>query len=142
MIIFDLICEYEHRFEGWFKNSDEFNRQQNSGMLTCPICDSENIVKVPSVSHLNLGKQKKIVEQQIAAQNQQMALAEQVSRYIENNFEDVGVNFAETAKKIHYGEEAQRNIRGMATQKETRELLDEGINVIPLSPNQKKNQPN
>jgi hypothetical protein len=33
---------------------------------------------------------------------------------------------------MHYGEAEQRNIRGQATPEETQELLEEGIQVMPL----------
>jgi hypothetical protein len=44
----------------------------------------------------------------------------------------VGQNFAEEARKMHYGESEERNIRGQASLEETRELLEEGIEVLPL----------
>ncbi len=46
--------------------------------------------------------------------------------------EDVGERFAEEARRIHYGEAAERGIRGQATIEQTEELLDEGIAVMPL----------
>jgi hypothetical protein len=53
-------------------------------------------------------------------------------RHVMANTEDVGTRFAEEARKIHYGEREERNIRGQATRKETEALLDEGIDVMPL----------
>jgi hypothetical protein len=46
---------------------------------------------------------------------------------------DVGENFAEEARKIHYGEQPERGIRGTATREETQMLFDEGIDVLPLA---------
>ncbi len=137
MIIFDLVCEYDHSFEGWFKNGDEFNSQQSSGLLTCPVCDSENVVKVPSATNINFGKQRDSnrtdSDKHIVNQHQQMAMAQQVSNFIEKNFDNVGEQFSETARKIHYGEEAERNIRGTASQEQTQELMEEGIDVLPIN---------
>ena len=137
MIIFDLTCEFDHSFEGWFKNSDEFTSQQSSGLLTCPVCDSGNVVKVPSATNINFGKQKAKLQsgydKHLVNQQQQMAIAQQVSSFIEKNFEDVGKQFSETAKKIHYGEENERNIRGTATEEQTKELIEEGIDVVPVA---------
>jgi hypothetical protein len=56
----------------------------------------------------------------------------QMARKIIANTEDVGNQFAEEARKIHYGEASERAIRGQATRDETLELLDEGIDVLPL----------
>jgi hypothetical protein len=53
-------------------------------------------------------------------------------RHVIANTEDVGDRFAEEARKIHYGERDERNIRGQATREETEALLDEGIDVLPL----------
>lgn len=48
------------------------------------------------------------------------------------NTEDVGSQFAEEARRIHYGESQQRGIRGQASADETAALLDEGIDVVAL----------
>ncbi len=53
-------------------------------------------------------------------------------KHVMANTEDVGKNFAEEARKMHYGESEERNIRGKASFEETQELLDEGIDVLPL----------
>jgi hypothetical protein len=53
-------------------------------------------------------------------------------RHVMANTEDVGSQFAEEARKIHYGEREERNIRGQATRAETEALIDEGIDVMAL----------
>ncbi len=45
--------------------------------------------------------------------------------------ENVGERFPAEARRIHYDEAPARAIRGVATIDETRELLDEGIVVLP-----------
>ena len=45
--------------------------------------------------------------------------------------ENVGERFPEEARRIHYEEVPTRSIRGVATADETRELLEEGIMVLP-----------
>lgn len=64
-------------------------------------------------------------------QQMQAAMANMV-RHVLANTEDVGPQFAEEARKIHYGEREERNIRGQATREETEALLEEGIEVMPL----------
>jgi hypothetical protein len=56
----------------------------------------------------------------------------QMVKHVVANTEDVGAQFSEEARKMHYGETEQRNIRGQATPEETQELLEEGIQVMPL----------
>ena len=53
-----------------------------------------------------------------------------ISREIEENCEFVGDEFAEEAKRIHYGESEEREIYGGATDEEAEELDDEGIEYI------------
>jgi hypothetical protein len=54
--------------------------------------------------------------------------------YLIANTDDVGRRFPEVARRIHYGEEAHRGIRGQATIEEARELADEGVPAVALPP--------
>ena len=56
----------------------------------------------------------------------------EVAKHVIANTEDVGSSFASEARKIHYGEADERAIRGQATQDQTMELLEEGIDVKPM----------
>ena len=132
MIVFDLFCDNSHAFEGWFRSSEEYNSQQASGLLTCPVCGSENITKKLSASRLNLGKPQQLLAQLSAIQNDAEVLTHQISEYIRANYEDVGNNFARQALKMHYGEIEERNIKGTATVEETTELKEEGVDILPL----------
>lgn len=53
-------------------------------------------------------------------------------RKVMANTEDVGTDFAEVARQMHYGETEERNIRGQTTPAEAMALLEEGIPVMPL----------
>ena len=64
--------------------------------------------------------------------SQMQAAMMKMVRHVMANTEDVGSQFAEEARKIHYGEREERNIRGQATREQTEALIDEGIDVIPL----------
>ncbi|GAA0786345.1 DUF1178 family protein [Roseibium denhamense] len=45
MIKYTLVCETAHTFEGWFRNSDDFETQCERTMVTCPICGSSKVRK-------------------------------------------------------------------------------------------------
>ncbi|MGD8784759.1 MAG: DUF1178 family protein [Thioalkalispiraceae bacterium] len=138
MIVFDLICEHEHQFEGWFKDASDFVSQQNTGLLTCPTCGTDNIVKIPSASHINTGKKDKQLTELANIQHDAAMLVNKITEFVTNNYENVGDEFAAVTKKIHYGLEAERNIYGSATLDEALELQEEGIDIIPLpGPNKK-----
>ncbi len=57
-------------------------------------------------------------------------------RQVETNCEYVGEGFAEEARRIHYGEVDPHGIYGEATNEESRELVEEGIQIgrIPWVP--------
>ena len=132
MIVFDLICEEQHEFEGWFRNSEEFETQQSTGLLTCPVCGTEEVTKLLSPSRLNFGKMEKQALDLLAIQNDAQQLISRINKYINTHFEDVGGAFADEARKMHYGETDERNIRGSATVEEAHDLFEEGIDIFPV----------
>ncbi len=137
MIIFDLQCANAHRFEGWFKNASEYENQLANSMIHCPICDTAQVAKLATASHISLGKTEKQsapskpTEQAILAQDASEVLYE-LHEHVMQNYEDVGDEFTAEAKRIHYGEVEERNIRGNATKDEVAELNDEGIMALPI----------
>ncbi|MCJ2186226.1 DUF1178 family protein [Novosphingobium beihaiensis] len=53
MIVYDLECRGgAHRFEGWFKSSDDFAGQQKQGFLACPVCGSPDVIKAVQAPRL------------------------------------------------------------------------------------------
>lgn len=142
MKIFDLQCASGHTFEGWFSSEDDFQEQQDGGLLSCPLCSVTDVIRIPSAPRLNLGATPtrtpaaqttahgKDVAAIPAAQLQKAWLL--AVREVMAHTEDVGERFAEEARRMHYGEADERGIRGEATREQTRELLEEGIPVMAL----------
>ena len=137
MIKYRLMCEADHEFEGWFRDSADYDTQAGNGMIDCPSCGSDEIrkaVMAPAVARRE-GSRK----ERLAAVQQDMARAVLRARdYVEKNFDYVGDKFPEEARKIHYGESQERGIYGEASGKEVKELMDEGVDIAPL-PGVKKN---
>ncbi|MEI9930501.1 MAG: DUF1178 family protein [Rhizomicrobium sp.] len=132
MIVYNLRCKNSHEFEGWFKDSAVFDAQAASGKLVCPICNSKKVEKAimaPSVS----GAKKSNVSASDEIRNMRQFMTG-LRKHVLENAENVGRNFAEEARKIHYGEIEERPIYGDATVKEAVELVEEGIDVAPLPP--------
>ena len=75
-------------------------------------------------------EQRATVSPEIAAVMQ--AAWMEVAKHVMANTEDVGSSFAAEARKIHYGEADERAIRGQATPDQTMELIEDGIDVMPL----------
>jgi hypothetical protein len=131
--VFDLCCDNEHPFEGWFGSDGDFESQQARGLLECPLCGSKQVRRVPSAPRLNLGaptEPKQEAALPTAAQMQALLL--KMAREIAANTEDVGERFAEEARRIHYKEAPERGIRGVTTRQEAEALQEEGIRVMPL----------
>ncbi|MCA3237742.1 MAG: DUF1178 family protein [Curvibacter sp.] len=142
MKVFNLQCSASHRFEGWFASEEDYASQTQRGLLECPLCADKAVQRLPSAPRLNLGAGEPQAApspsegaQELVAGDAAQALQAawlQLARRIVNQTEDVGERFAEEARKIHYGEREERGIRGRASSEETRELLEEGIAVLPL----------
>jgi hypothetical protein len=131
MIKYQLRCEARHEFEGWFRNSADFDAQAAKSLLECPYCGSSGVEKAimsPSIS-TSAGARG----ERLADMRKTMSDAVRRARdYVEKHFDYVGERFPEEARKIHYGEVKERQIYGEATGKEVKELIEEGVSVAPL----------
>ena len=151
MKVLDLQCRHGHAFEGWFASQGDYESQRERGLLTCPVCNDAEVSKKLSAPRLNLGRSPEPAApvadapkaapaasaaptaQPVPALPQELQAAMlQMVRHVMANTEDVGTQFAEEARKIHYGEADHRNIRGQASREETEALLEEGIDILPL----------
>ena len=138
MIVFNLGCANNHRFEGWFASNEDFERQSESRLVTCPLCGNANVSRLPHAPHIGTGSKERPSATAAPAQPQQQyanvgkdLLARMVEQVLENT-EDVGSDFPDEARRIHYQETEQRQIRGTASRDEVTELRDEGIEVVSL----------
>lgn len=148
MIVFDLECQaIGHRFEGWFGSSDDYARQQERGLVSCPECGSVDVIKAPMAPRLaRKGNQVPApaapafppATQPMAhgklppeALKVMQAMAAMQSEALKQS-KWVGDNFAEDARAMHYGERDAEPIHGEATVEQAKELWDEGIEVMPL----------
>ena len=138
MIVFDLGCENSHRFEGWFASNEDFERQIGRRLVACPLCGTANVSRLPHASHIRTGgKERAGRTVAVATAPQQYANigSEVLTKLVEHiiqNTEDVGAEFPEEARKIHYRAAAERRIRGTASREEVDSLRDEGIEVVAL----------
>ncbi len=139
MKVLDLQCRQQHLFEGWFASEEDFQGQQQRAVIECPICGDASISKRLSAPRLNLGATRSEVAP-VAQEPPSNIVTEQalqaawltVARRILADTDDVGTRFPEEARKIHYGEIAQRGIRGRATPEQAEALIEEGIGVLQL----------
>ena len=151
MKVLDLQCAQGHGFEGWFGSEEDFLSQQARALVQCPLCGDATISKRLSAPRLSLSRasapearersessdRSEQSEQALAVAGPQDAdLAKmwmEIGRHLMANTTDVGQAFAEEARKIHYGEAPERGIRGQTSAREARELMEEGIGVLPFA---------
>ena len=133
VIVLNLLCDRGHNFEGWFASGDAFRSQSQCLQVLCPQCQSSSVSQLPSAPHVKRGGTDIAKPGQPAAQVVAPAMAQfqQALMHMARQAENVGERFPEEARRIHYDEAPARNIRGVATADETRDLLDEGIVVLP-----------
>ena len=135
MIRYQLLCVQDHEFDGWFSGSAAFDQQAAQNEISCPVCGSNDVRKglmAPSVATSRMkknGRQEKA--RQVAMETVGEAMRALKSK-VESECDDVGTGFAEEARKIHYGEAEERGIYGDATVAEAKELLEEGVDILPL----------
>lgn len=140
MIIYDLCCDNEHRFEGWFQSAEDFESQLKRHLVNCPQCDSSEVRRVPCAVAIStpketsgpLGSPSEKVTAAMPAGNEAAMLYHRLAGMLMAASEDVGADFAEEARRIHYKEAPERPIRGQTTDEEYSALQEEGIDVIRL----------
>jgi hypothetical protein len=156
MIRYALACDQAHEFESWFPNSAAYDDQVARKLVACPMCGSAKVEKqimAPSVATTDKGT---ALPQLVAGsgplppasaptvpapqpmallsehERQLRAMLKAVHEHVTKNADYVGPQFAEEARKMHYGETEQRSIYGEASPVDAKALIDEGIEVHPL----------
>jgi hypothetical protein len=159
MIVFDLECQDGgHTFEGWFGSSDEFVRQRERGLVTCPHCGSSQVGK--ALMAPRIARKGNQLPERVRSSNsplmrssneaaqpdsgtqmsgplppQTMALMHKLARMQAEALKTsrfVGASFADDARAMHYGEREAETIHGQATLAQAKELLEEGIELARL----------
>jgi hypothetical protein len=133
MIHLALHCEHDHAFDGWFRNSEDFEKQKKRGLVSCPSCGSSSVDKALMAPSVSTGRKKeKMALAMNAAQKKAMAELKALTEKMRENADYVGDKFAEEARKIHFGEADQRGIYGEATAEEAKSLAEDGVEFMPL----------
>ena len=133
MIHYSLICENEHKFDGWFRNAEAYERQHESGIVTCPVCTSNKVDKALMAPSVSRASSEKVSLSIGHPEQQQLRAAMQALRdKVVNEADYVGDKFAEEARKIHFKEVDARGIYGEATREEVTGLIEEGVDFMPL----------
>lgn len=159
MIVFDLRCQHGgHVFEAWFGSSADYEAQQQRGLLSCPICGDtviEKAVMAPAIGPKGNQSRELNPQHQIAktanpgggggdapsvpmtaldpqaVKSMLNALATAQAEALKSSTW-VGKDFADQARAMHEGDIDQAPIHGQTSLDEARDLIEEGIGVMPL----------
>ena len=133
MMKYILRCEKQHEFESWFSDSKEFDNLKRKNYLECIFCKSTKIEKsimAPKVLNVKIKKNGNLPSKEQYKEFKENLL--KARNFVEKNFEFVGDQLAKEVKNIYYNKNKKKNIYGTATEKEKKELKDEGIDLFSI----------
>jgi hypothetical protein len=149
MIRYALVCDQQHDFESWFRNSEAYDQQARRGLVTCPACGSAKVEKAlmaPQVARKDKSSAAASapVEAPAAAgapapvammspqEREFRTKLRELREHLTRTADYVGPKFSDEARKMHYGETEHRSIYGEASAEQAKELYEEGIEFHPL----------
>ena len=130
MIKYNLICRCGKTFESWFSSSNEYDVLRKKKLINCIYCNNTSIKKSVMAPNLFSKSNKIITITKLEKKIKKELL--NFRRYIEKNCKNVGNNFSQEARKIHYDKKTSKGIYGKASTEETDELIEEGIDVATI----------
>jgi hypothetical protein len=130
MIKYKLLCnDCELKFDSWFSSSSEYEKLKKKKLLICYNCNSEKVEKTLMAPQI-ISKAKN--EEKFGTQKYKKIkkTIKNYQKFIKDNFKYVGDNFAYEARSIHYNsKKSTKGIYGKASQKDVKELKEEGIDT-------------
>lgn len=155
MIVYQLHCSNGHEFEAWFRDGGTYDVQAKQGDVDCPHCGDTSVSKSIMAPNISPSRNKSKVpsevpsevpsdhgEAEVRAHEVAEKILEAVTairNHVDDNCDNVGAEFAEEARRIHYGESEQRGIVGTATEEEASDLDEEGVEFYRLPTARTKN---
>ena len=141
-----IYCSGENEFDGWFKSIEAYENQKKQGLINCPICGSDKVVKSLTTPSLKTNKNKTSEDQTktyktskskknfLARENLDniSTLLRTLKKEVQKNSSFVGNEFVSQVRSMKEGKIKEKPIHGHGTNKEIQELRDEGIDVLNI----------
>ena len=108
MIKYNLICECGKTFESWFSSSSEYDLLKKKKLINCIFCNSVSVKK--TIMAPNLQSKSNKLKKKIKLEKKIKKELLDFRRYIEKNCRNVGENFTQEARKIHYDKKTSKGI--------------------------------
>ncbi|MCK0198455.1 DUF1178 family protein [Ancylobacter sp. 6x-1] len=153
MILYRLVCEGEHEFESWFRDSAAYEDQRVRGLVTCPACGADKVEKAIMAPRLARSRGAEPTPPEDAApaaapavpagegapavllserEQALRGLLRAMREHVVKNADYVGGDFASLTRQMHEGDVEKRSIYGEASPDEVRALIEDEIEVHPL----------
>lgn len=142
MIQFTLKCDNDHRFDSWFQSGEAFDKLRTAGMVNCTVCGSAKVEKAIMAPRVRPARSATAPVPEPAGdrpapmlstpQNPAEQALSELRLKVEESSEYVGDKFAAEARAMHVGDSPERAIYGEAKPDEARQLIEDGIPVLPL----------
>ena len=135
-------CADEKEFDGWFRSIDAYEKQKHHGLINCPICGGDNVIKLLTAPNLKISKNKNLEdmykkepnEGNIVLANDNLknisTILRTIKKEIQKNSTFVGDEFASKARSMKEGKIIEKPIHGHGTHEEIQKLKDDGIDVV------------
>ncbi|MFC6637284.1 DUF1178 family protein [Sulfitobacter sp. JBTF-M27] len=134
MIQYTLKCDQGHHTESWFQSAAAYDALERAGHLSCGICGSADVSKAlmaPRVKTATDDVAPTTPMLQNPTDDIQKALSA-LREQVESNSDYVGDKFASEARAMHLGEKPERSIYGEARLDQAKELIEDGVPLMPL----------
>ena len=132
MIKYNLLCKKcDLAFDSWFASSKEYDKLKKKKLLNCLGCGSLKVEKnlmAPKFITKNLSHNNE--KKDLIRYKKIKKTIREYQKFIKNNFNYVGENFAYEARSIHYNNKKKnKGIYGTASKQDLKELKEEGIDA-------------
>jgi len=142
MIQFTLKCDQDHRFDSWFKSAAAFDALAQAGHISCAVCGSSQVTKGMMAPRVSTGKSQIEVEPTVKdtaptpvlsePKGEAEAAIKALREKVEATSDYVGADFVKEARAMHAGDAPERSIYGEARLDQAKELVEEGVQLMPL----------
>ncbi|MFT6676275.1 MAG: hypothetical protein ACJAVM_002478 [Sulfitobacter sp.] len=134
MIHYALKCSAGHQFESWFQSASAYDALAKAGHLSCSHCGSSDVSKAimaPRVTIKGAAAPEAAPVLKNPPSEVEKALQD-LRRKVEETSDYVGENFVKEARAMHLGDAPERAIYGEARLDQARELIEDGVPLVPL----------
>ncbi len=139
-------CFNEKEFDGWFQSIEAYEKQKLQRLINCPICGSDKVEKLLTAPSLKTNKIKTadIKDEQFKnSKNNETflgnpdtdnisTLLRTLKKEVQKNSTFVGNEFVSQVRSMREGKIKEKPVHGHGTNKEIKELRDEGIDIINI----------